>query len=70
MGPYLTVPRREKESVDGENSKVNLIDILYCYPYYLDMINNRNILNEYVTFRLNMEHAECKAGETQWKIHM
>jgi protein phosphatase 1G len=22
MGPYLTVPRKEKESVDGENSRV------------------------------------------------
>lgn len=24
MGPYLTVPRREKESEDGENTKVGI----------------------------------------------
>jgi hypothetical protein len=23
MGPYLTVPRKEKDSVDGENNKVS-----------------------------------------------
>jgi hypothetical protein len=25
MGPYLTVPRKEKDSVDGENAKVIII---------------------------------------------
>jgi hypothetical protein len=25
MGPYLTVPRKEKESVDGENKIVSLL---------------------------------------------
>lgn len=27
MGPYLTVPKREKESIDGENAKVIKISI-------------------------------------------
>ena len=26
MGPYLTVPRKEKESQDGENAKVIFCD--------------------------------------------
>ena len=51
MGPYLTVPKKEKETENGENVRVGIEDLLI-------------IVN-----RLNLEHVECKDGETQWRIH-
>ena len=29
MGPYLSTPKKEKESMDGENAKVIIISTLY-----------------------------------------
>jgi hypothetical protein len=59
MGPYLTVPRKEKETVDGENSRVRLVIILKLALEVLTFIGRR----------LNLELVECRAGETQWKMH-
>ena len=57
MGPYLAVPRKEKDSVNGENSRVNTIF------YKLALI----FLTSLFIYSLNMEQQACKAGETQWK---
>jgi hypothetical protein len=56
MGPYLTVPRKEKDSVDGENAKV--------------IINLNLIMHSYLFYSLNMVQLACKDGETQWKTHI
>jgi hypothetical protein len=49
MGPYLTVPKKDKDSVDGENSSVCLHSFtslhydVFTLLYYVDEIrSNRN----------------------------
>jgi hypothetical protein len=56
MGPYLTVPRKEKDSVDGENAKV--------------IINLKSMMYSYLFYSLNMVQLACRVGETQWKTHI
>lgn len=57
MGPYLAVPRKEKDSVNGENSRVTTMFLKLAQIF----------LTSLFIFSLNMEPQECKAGETQWK---
>ena len=54
MGPYLSVPKKEKESMDGENAKVTPI------PF--------NLYPNSISFSLSMVPQACKAGGTLWKI--
>lgn len=43
MGAYLTVPRREKESENGENTKVSINTYnRVCKPDLVEIWSNRN----------------------------
>ena len=54
MGPYLTTPKKEKELENGENSLVLSLTPISSLIFFL--------------YRLDLVHAECKAGEIQWRI--
>jgi hypothetical protein len=56
MGPYLTVPKKEKHSVDGQNSKVDIT------------LDDFMTLFSYISYRYDMEQLACKDGEILWKI--
>ena len=59
MGPYLTTPKKDKEVENGDTKRVS--------THFFELIESFIKL----TFtRLNMALVECKAGETQWKIHI
>ena len=38
MGPYLSTPKKEKESMDGENAKVIIISTLYHLNFILQLM--------------------------------
>lgn len=57
MGPYLTMPRKEKDSVDGENDKV--------LPFF-----NANLYILMSVYSCDMELVGCRDGETLWKTHI
>ena len=57
MGPYLSVPKKEKHPTFGENAKVSL------FLPKLSLLIFKN-------YRSSTEHAKCRVGETLWKTHI
>ena len=61
MGPYLTSPKKDKDSENGENQRVNIIIFSLIELFEAKKVNNT------CEYRLNMEQQECKVGEIQWR---